>query len=289
MTRTLAVPLAVLTLAILMLAEAASPSRAQTQSRTAQSQEVVDIELVLAVDVSWSMDIDEQILQRRGYVEALRHPEVIAAIENGDWGSIALTYVEWAGVGLERILVPWTIVDDAASADAFARALERAPIGRMRRTSISSILTRSAALFDNEVEGLRRVIDVSGDGPNNMGLLVTAARDAVLAQGIVINGLPIMIKRGNPGGFFHLEDLDIYYEDCVIGGFGAFMITVNDPERFKEAIRRKLILEIASPLPQRAPGPRLIPASTRAPEAEPRVDCQIGEKQWREWRRMDRW
>ena len=243
---------------------------------------VVDMELVLAVDVSWSMDIDEQRLQRRGYVEAIRHPAVIAAIRSGDWQRIALTYVEWAGDGRARTLVPWRIIESAADAEAFAEALSRAPIGRMRRTSISHALATSAALFDNGIDSFRQVVDVSGDGPNNQGGLVTAARDALLAEGIVINGLPIMIKRGNPGGFFHLEALDIYYEDCVIGGFGSFMITVNEASRFREAIRRKLILEIASA------SPRVVPADWRAPDAPPRIDCMVGEKQWERWRGLRR-
>lgn len=258
-------------LLLVALPLAAAPARA--------APPVVDVELVLAVDVSWSMDADEQLLQRAGYAAAFRHPAVIAAIAKGDWGRIAVTYVEWAGVGLERTLVPWTIVGDAASAQAFAGALAAAPVGRMRRTSISSALAHAAGLFDNGIDGLKRVIDVSGDGPNNMGGLVTAARDRVLAQGITINGLPIMIKRSNPGGYFNLDALDIYYEDCVIGGWGAFMITVNDAARFPEAIRRKLILEIAA-----APAAVIAAAAHRA---EPRIDCTIGEQQWRRWQRLD--
>ncbi|MEM0908188.1 MAG: DUF1194 domain-containing protein [Pseudomonadota bacterium] len=244
---------------------------------------VVDVELILAVDVSWSMDIDEQDLQRKGYVAALRHPDVMAAIRRGDWQRIAVTYVEWAGSGLDRVIVPWSIIETEADAEQFAAKLERAPIGRMRRTSISSVLNRSIDMFDNNIDGMRRVIDVSGDGPNNMGLLVTAARDEVLSHGITINGLPIMIKRGNPGGYFHLEELDIYYEDCVIGGFGSFMITVNSADKFQEAIRRKLIMEIA-----RAPA-EIVPAAWRAPGSPPRIDCEVGEKQWRRWRQYDRW
>lgn len=244
---------------------------------------VVDVELVLAVDVSWSMDYDEQVFQRAGYAAAFRHPDVIAAIRSGDWQQIAVTYVEWAGNGLSTTVVPWTIVSDTESAAAFADELAKAPIGRMRRTSISSALLHAAELFDNGIDGFKRVIDVSGDGPNNMGPRVTDARDEVLAKGITINGLPIMIKRGNPGGYFHLEELDIYYEDCVIGGWGAFMITVNDPDKFPEAIRRKMILEIAgTPFT-----PEVIPVSM--PRREPRIDCMIGEKQWRRWRQFDRW
>ncbi len=252
-------------------------------SARAETPPVVDIELVLAVDVSWSMDYEEQKLQREGYVAALRHPDVRAAIARGDWQRIALTYLEWAGNDLDRVVVPWTIIESDADADAFAAALEAAPIGRMRRTSISSAIRRSAAMFDNGIDGMRRVIDVSGDGPNNMGIAVTAARDEALAEGIVINGLPIMIKRANPGGYFNLEALDIYYEDCVIGGFGSFMITVESADQFAAAIRRKIILEIASAAPQ------VIRAAWRAPGSPPRVDCMVGEKQWQEYRRYDRW
>ena len=252
-------------------------------ARAASPPPVVDVELVLAVDVSWSMDVEEQAVQRQGYVDALRHPDVIAAITKGDWGRIAVTYVEWAGHGLDNTVVPWTIIERAEDAYAFAEQLDRAPIARMRRTSISSILQRSVDLFDNGIDGMRRVVDVSGDGPNNMGILVTAARDEALAAGIVINGLPIMIKRGNPGGYFHLDRLDLYYEDCVIGGFGSFMITVNDADKFQEAIRRKLIMEIASA------APRVVPARWRPPGSPPRIDCAIGEKQWQSWRRYDRW
>ncbi|WP_108662348.1 DUF1194 domain-containing protein [Acuticoccus kandeliae] len=256
---------------------------ATTSARAVEIAPVVDVELILAVDVSWSMDLDEQRLQRQGYVDAIRDPLVLGAIQKGDWGRIALTYVEWAGVGLERTLVPWTIIDGPQAAEAFATALESAPIGRMRRTSISSILTHAATLFDNNIDGMRRVIDVSGDGPNNMGILVTAARDQVLSQGITINGLPIMIKQNASGGYFQLDQLDLYYEDCVIGGFNAFMITVNDKTRLQEAIRRKIVLEIANAQP------RVMRAQYRAPGSPPRVDCAVGEKQWRRWRRIDQW
>lgn len=253
----------------------------------AETPPVVDVELVLAVDVSWSMDADEQRLQRQGYVDAIRDPEVIATILRGDWGRIAVTYVEWAGVGLNRTVVPWTILESEADAHALAERLSREPLGRMRRTSISWALASGAALFDNGIDGMRRVIDVSGDGPNNMGPLVTLARDRVVAEGITINGLPIMIKRGNPGGFFHIDNLDAYYRECVIGGFGAFTVVVDDAGRFGEAIRRKLLMEIAGRTP---PGPaRVLPAQFGPNAGEEAVDCAIGEKQWRRWRRMDRW
>ncbi|HEX2256311.1 MAG TPA: DUF1194 domain-containing protein, partial [Afifellaceae bacterium] len=201
---------------------------------------------MLAVDVSWSMDYDEQRLQRQGYVDGFRHAEVIRAIETGGWGRIAVTYVEWAGGELQRVVVPWTLIDGASTAEAFAATLEREPIGRMRRTSISGALRFSGSLFgQSEYEGVRRVVDVSGDGANNSGPPVVPERDALVDRGIVVNGLPIMIKEVNPSGFFNLPELDIYYEDCVIGGTGAFIVTVTDPQHFAVAIRRKLVLEIA--------------------------------------------
>ncbi|UOM33562.1 DUF1194 domain-containing protein [Acuticoccus sp. I52.16.1] len=243
---------------------------------------VVDVELVLAVDVSWSMDIDEQRLQREGYVNAIRDPEVIRAIRRGDWGRIAVTYVEWAGVGLQRTVVPWSIIESQRDADLFAKALGEASIGRMRRTSISSALLMSAALFDNGIDGFRKVIDVSGDGPNNMGPMVTEARDRVIRQGITINGLPIMVKQRIRGDFFQIENLDEYYRGCVIGGMGSFMITIESREQFGQAIRRKLILEIAGAQPTVQKAQIEVPQSVA-------VDCMVGEKQWRRWRRFDQW
>ncbi len=248
-------------------------------------EEVVDLELVLAVDVSWSMDIEEQILQREGYVAAFRHPEVIAAIGSGEWGRIAVTYVEWAGVGLHRTRVPWMVVEDAATADAFATRLAAAPMGRLRRTSISSALDMVAPLFEeNAVEGMRRVVDISGDGPNNMGGPVEVARDRLIEQGITVNGLPIMLKRPTAGSFFQIADLDVYYEDCVIGGAGAFVITVTERAEFADAIRRKLVLEIAGLVPNDAPDLPVMRAGFRhLLEEEPRIDCMIGEKLWNKW------
>lgn len=233
----------------------------------------VDLLLVLAVDVSRSMDVDEQQLQREGYVGAFRHPEVIAAIEHGQLGRIAVIYVEWAGAPLQQVLVPWTIVDGAAAGKQFAQALASAPIRSLQRTSISSALIYASTLFAHSgFVSERHVIDVSGDGPNNAGLPVAMARDAVVDQGIVINGLPLVPKRSGPFSLFDIPDLDLYYQDCVIGGFGAFAISVADMHEFGQALRRKLILEIA------AVRPILVPAQATAPHAT--SDCLIGEKMW---------
>jgi Protein of unknown function (DUF1194). len=145
---------------------------------------------------------------------------------------------------------------------------------QFRGTSISGSLAFLRPRFDgNGYDAPRRVIDVSGDGPNNMGMPIEAAREQVVGAGITINGLPIMIKQ--PGGFAAIGNLDVYYEDCVIGGAGAFVIVVRSADQFAEAIRRKLMLEIAD----RAP--RLLPAA--APTSVKRIDCLIGEKLRRQW------
>lgn len=248
------------------------PARAQP------AELAVDLELVLAVDVSLSMDVDEQRLQREGYVAAFRHKQVIEAIKLGGWSRIAVTYVEWAGTGLHRVVIPWTLIDGRDTALAFAGKLARGEPTHMFRTSISGGLLFAASLFDNNgYKGTRRVIDVSGDGPNNHGLPVTQARDQVVAKRITINGLPVVLKRSSKFGYFDLPNLDVYYEDCVIGGFGAFLVTVRDKREFAPAIRRKLILEIAGK------HPRLIKAQT-PPKKPPRIDCLIGEKMWIRWR-----
>jgi hypothetical protein len=237
----------------------------------------VDLELVLAVDVSRSMDPDEQKLQRDGYIAALTHADVIAAIRSGARHRIALTYVEWAGLGMQYTAVNWRVIDGAAAAEAFAAALAQAPIQGYRGTSISDGLAFMKSRFDqNGFESARRVIDVSGDGPNNMGMPVELARDSVVQAGITINGLPIMIKQA--GGFAAIDNLDVYYQDCVIGGAGAFLLVVKSAEQFAEAIRRKLVLEIAD----RAPPQPVMPATATT---SGRIDCLIGEKLRRQWMR----
>lgn len=244
----------------------------------AQAGSTVDVELVLAVDISYSMDPDEQALQREGYVAALTSPEFLSALRQGMHGRIAVTYVEWAGAADQRVLVPWRIVDGAASAETFAAAIAEAPYRRAYRTSISGALQFSAELFASSGErGIRRVIDVSGDGANNQGPLVDQTRDEVVAKGITINGLPLVLKRPS-AATLDLEALDVYYEDCVIGGPSAFVVPIRDRSQFKEATRTKLVLEVAGATP---PG-RLVPASASEPRVEPRVSCTIGERMWQQ-------
>jgi hypothetical protein len=245
-------------------------------SNPASADTAVDLELILAVDVSRSMDPDEQALQRDGYMEAITHPDVIAAIGSGARHRIALTYVEWAGPELQSTVVDWRVIDGAAAAADFAAALKQAPIQGFRGTAIADGIVFSATRFDgNGFEAPRRVIDVSGDGPNNMGMPIELAREAVIRKGITINGLPIMIKA--PGGFAAIADLDIYYQDCVIGGAGAFTIVIRSADQFAEAIRRKLVLEIADRMP-----PSAVVHAT-ATKAASRIDCMIGERLRRQW------
>jgi len=234
----------------------------------------VDVELVIAVDVSYSMDPDEQALQREGYVLALTSKEFLQALRQGAHGKIAVTYFEWAGAFDQKIVMPWRLIDGPEAADAVAAEIARAPYRRASRTSISGALRFAQPLFnDSGYKGLRRVIDVSGDGANNAGPLVVLTRDEVLAAGITINGLPIMLKRPY-AGTMDLEELDVYYEDCVIGGPGSFVIPIREREKFIEATRTKLILEIAG----RQPEARIVPAASKAP----RVSCTIGERLWQE-------
>ncbi|MEM9048719.1 MAG: DUF1194 domain-containing protein [Pseudomonadota bacterium] len=242
----------------------------------------VDVELVLAVDVSRSMSPRELEIQRRGYAEALSSDEVIRVIETGMLGRVAIIYMEWAGTYSQRVIVDWTLVDGPASARSFAEKLTANFDPALRRTSISGGLGFAAKLFtDNGFEGLRQVIDVSGDGPNNQGEPVVPTRDAVLAQGIVINGLPLMTREGM-GSQWHLDDLDDYYRECVIGGPMAFVIPVLDWDEFAAAVKRKLVLELAGRAPPVTP--ELIQAS----DAREGYDCLIGEKIW-ERLRQDWW
>ncbi len=236
----------------------------------------VDLELVLAVDVSGSIDAREKAVQRDGYLAAIRSPEFAAAVRAGPLGKIKLAYVEWAGDGGQRLAVPWRVIDGAEAARAFADELAGQAVARfLRGTSISSALRFSAGLFEGD--GARRVIDVSGDGPNNAGGIVTAARDAAVAKGIVINGLPVLL---NPAQIF--PPLDRYYADCVIGGEGAFALPVASVGDLGQAILLKLLREVLS-----ADGRGVADGSIMPAAAEPQTDCLAGEKE--RARRTDRY
>jgi hypothetical protein len=252
-------------------------SAALAPMAAAHAQSVpVDLELVLAVDVSQSMDFDEHRLQRMGYVEAFRHEDVVNAILFGPRGQIAVTYVEWGDAFDQVQIVPWTLIASREDAESFADALASEPIYPGQRTSISNALIRSANLIDvNDFDGTKRVIDISGDGPNNDGPLVETARDEVAGRGVTINGLPITLKDAS--SWYDIENLDAYYEDCVIAGPGSFVAPVADLEELGSTIRGKLVLEIAG-LPARLHRAQ-IELNPNAPAA-PETDCLIGEKLW---------
>src|SRR5436305_13023685 len=236
----------------------------------------VDVELILAVDVSYSMDMDELAIQREGYAQAIVSKEFLQALKTGPNGKISVTYFEWAASSDQKIIIPWRVIDGPETADAVANEIMKTPIRRASRTSISGAINFAMPLFDdNPYRGLRRVIDISGDGPNNNGGPVTVARDAAIEKGVTINGLPIMVKEPSYSTM-DIDNLDYYYEDCVIGGPGAFVVTIKDRDKFKEAIRTKLVLEVAGRTPERP----IVPVD----EKEPRVSCLIGEKIW-----QDRW
>src|SRR5580704_11684065 len=256
---------------------AAPDARFRHEMRSAdKAQPTVDVELVLAVDVSYSMDMDELAVQREGYAQAIVSKEFLQALRTGPNGKISVTYFEWAATGDQKIIIPWRVIDGPEAADAVADEIMKTPIRRASRTSISGAIYFALPLFDaNPYRGLRRVIDISGDGANNNGSPVTIARDTALAKGITINGLPIMVKEPSYSTM-DIDNLDFYYEDCVIGGPGSFVVSIKDREKFKEAIRTKLILEVAG----RTPEHRIVPVT----EKEPRVPCLIGEKLW-----QDRW
>ena len=235
-------------------------------------QPSVDVELVLAVDVSYSMDPGELLLQREGYAEAIVSNEFLQALKAGPNRRLALVYVEWSGPNDQKIIVPWRLIDSRESAAAVAAEIAKAPVRMGSRTSISGAINFALPLFDADpYRGLRRVIDVSGDGVNNDGSPVTIARDAALARGITINGLPIMLEGRLPSQM-DIDDLDLYYEDCVIGGSGSFMVTIRSRDGFKEAIRTKLVLEVAGGVPR----DRIVSVTER----EPRISCLIGEAIW---------
>jgi hypothetical protein len=240
----------------------------------------VDVELVLAVDVSYSMDMDELAIQREGYAQAIVSKEFLQTLESLPNGKISVTYFEWAASNDQKIIIPWRVIDGPETADAVAEEIMKTPIRRASRTSISGAIYFAMPLFDeNPYRGIRRVIDISGDGPNNNGSPVTGARDIALSKGITINGLPIMVKEPSYSTM-DIENLDFYYEDCVIGGPGSFVVSIKDREKFKEAIRTKLLLEVAGRTPERP----VVPVAEKMIEKEPRVSCLIGEKIW-----QDRW
>ncbi|HXQ51156.1 MAG TPA: DUF1194 domain-containing protein [Stellaceae bacterium] len=230
---------------ILGLALAAGAARA----------EAVDVALVLAADVSRSIDAGEFRLQRQGYAAAITSPRVMAAIQGGTHRAIALCFVEWSGPEEQAVVGQWTVIKDGESASVFAATLIDAPRSFTGRTSISAAIDFALALFaQSGVQAERRIIDVSGDGTNNAGRAVSDARDEAVAQGVTVNGLAIINER--PEGYFFAhtqppEGLPAYYQNNVVGGAGAFMLQVKDFSTFGDAITNKLLTEIAALAPPR--------------------------------------
>lgn len=224
---------------------------ATTLLRPASAQRApVDLELILAVDVSRSVDDMEYELQKQGYVQALTSDAVLRAIRTGAVGAISIAYVEWSNATQQKTVIDWMMIHDRVDAMRFTDAMRAAPRAFSAYTSISGGIDHSVALFaSNPYIGQRRVIDVSGDGANNQGRPVTVARDAALAAGITINGLPIINDRPNPFGRIE-PPLEEYYVENVICGEGSFVIRADDFQSFGNAVMAKLIKEIAmTPLP----------------------------------------
>jgi hypothetical protein len=245
---------------------AASVMALLSRGDAAAAGPAVDLELIIGVDISTSMDEGELRVQRDGYVQAFRSAEIVRAIGGGLNGRIAVTYFEWAGENAQRVIVPRTVIDGSEASASFADKLSQSELTTANSlgTSISAAVLFASSLFDlSGAPTPRRAIDISGDGPNSRGPQMLVARNLVLLTGITINGLPVMLPGHDPSG---AEDLGEYYRQCVIGGPGAFVVPVTSLDDFQSAIRRKLVLEIAG-----LPGPQvpiLLPAAS--------VDCVHG-------------
>jgi hypothetical protein len=231
----------------------------------------VDVELVFLADSSGSIDAGESAFQRKGHAEALVHPDVLSAIRQGIAGRIAVTYVEWGNAANQDVVVPWTVIDGLASAKAFGDALMAAPRRAYGYNAIGSALEKGRQLIGgNSIDGARRVMDLSGDSANSWdGIAIETARQAAIADGIVINGLPILCHEADCGGRPVGYDLEKAFEDKIIGGPGAFVITAETREAFEMAVRRKLILEISesAPVPTAGRAKQLAEHSTEAENA----------------------
>lgn len=216
----------------------------------AQDMIEVDLELVLAVDISYSVDEDEARRQREGYVAALAHPDVISAIEGGPLGRIAVTYVEWADSRFQRAAADWTLIASEEDALAFAATVAAAPLERGHYTAIGAAIADSVRRIEtNQYQGYRRLIDISGDGPQNQGMDLAEARAMADEARIIINGLPVITDQ--PGRWVRPVEvnLDAYFEENVITGPGAFVLAARTADEFRTAILRKMTLEIAGAAP----------------------------------------
>tara|TARA_R110002073_G_scaffold38749_4_gene110927 strand:- start:1564 stop:2337 length:774 start_codon:yes stop_codon:yes gene_type:complete len=232
------------------LAQSDAPWLERAPQYTEDGRLIVDLELVFAVDVSSSIDEAEALQQRQGHVAALADPDVISAIQAGGEGRVAVMYLEWADADFQRIVAPWTVIETEEDARAFAGLLAAAPFVSGRRTAIGAAIANSVELIEsNNYEGTRRVIDISGDGPQNAGPSLTEARASADADRITVNGIPMQGGRQHP--FRPPVNIDVarYFENHVITGPGAFVMASESHEEFVEALRRKLIIEIAGFFP----------------------------------------
>jgi hypothetical protein len=276
-------------------------------SAFAQDKKEVDLALALAIDISGSIDPDEAKLQREGYVQAFRDPVIMKAILGGSHGRIAVAYYEWSDAWVQRLLIDWTLLDSEAAIVSFTNRLSNAPISIARRTSISGAIRYAIPLFGRSpFEADRKVLDISGDGSNNDGGLVTDMRYEALKERIVINGLPIMNDRPNPFGFPNEVDLDRYYLHCVTGGPRSFVEVAHSFEDFPRAVRKKLLQEVADIGPRQdfdigglnslRDGTRLAQAGrprvrtdddyTKFVRPDYELGCDVGERRSREfWQR----
>lgn len=255
-------------------------SQAASLVRPADGHPQVDLELILAVDASPSISRAEQKVQRDGYVSAFRHVDLARAIESGETGRIAVLYLEWAGPSQQTVVIPWTILDTPKDTQALADELaEQTPLGDKLAewsstegpsTSISGALWAAKGLFaQSGIHSPRRVIDVSGDGPHNVGPPLDRIRDSLFALGVTINGLPITVPSdGTLDRSPMYPGLQAYFEHCVIGGPDAFAIGITDVKLFATAIRRKLVREISMT------SGRVVPAAF-ARRSDRIFDCQM--------------
>jgi hypothetical protein len=245
-------------------------------ANSAETEIQVDLKLVLAVDVSNSMDRNELELQRRGYAAALQHQDVVRAIQWGAHRRIAVAFLEWAGPNHQRVLVPWTLIHNRESAGRFANQVANAPVTTGAGTSISGALAASGTLLRKApFRAWRQVIDISGDGINNAGPPIAQIRNGLIAGGVTINSLPVVLFRHNSDSYVHfqLAYLRTYFENCVIGGTGAFLADTATPENFVYALLQKLVLEIA------AAQPTLL-HTTSSQSIKGNIDCaRVGERQ----------
>ncbi|WP_137180907.1 DUF1194 domain-containing protein [Roseomonas sp. AR75] len=234
-----------------LLAGALAAPLLLTRRAHAEEPEPVDVELVLAVDVSRSVDQEEQELQFKGYAAAFRDQKLIEGIAGGPLGQIAVTLFTWSDWHIQEVLVPWMKIDGAAGAERIAATIDAAPRRAWLYTSISGAIDYAAGLFGQRYEGTRKVVDISGDGVNNSGRPLPEARADALAKGIVLNGLAVLDRSPQPWSA-GLPPLDEYYRGEVIGGPGAFLMVAEGFDAFETAVKRKIIREIAAAPP---PGP----------------------------------